>query len=74
MGFEENAVSIAKNYCIENNLFPTSIEILNPKTIQFQFEEMWNNDWILKILTNLFEGLGGVDVDWDIFDELVTIF
>lgn len=62
--FNENADSLAINYCQQNDLIPTSVNI-SLKTMEFVFEDYWNDDWIVKVLTNFFSGLGGVDVLWN---------
>jgi len=61
--FNSDAVLIAKRHCLECDFIPTSITAINARTIQFKFEEYWNESWIITILTNMFEGLGGVEVD-----------
>lgn len=70
----ENAVQIAKKFCKENGLGPLIVKELNFKTLQFEFMYECPDDLIMRVLTNLFEGLGGVDVYWDIFDEPITIY
>jgi len=69
----ENAEELAKQFCIAHDLFPTSVKKHDSVTMEFEFSEVWKDDWIMRVLTTLFQGLGGVEVGWDIFDEPVLI-
>ncbi len=72
--FNEHAVHIAECECNNIGLITKSIMLLNMRTIQFEFYDCCKDDYILEVLRILFMNLGGVDVDWDIFNEPITIY
>lgn len=72
--FLEDSTNLAKDFCKKCDLIPTSVDLLNCKKMQFKFEDFWNDDWIMIVLTNLFDGFGGVEVYWNIFNGPISIY
>ena len=73
MVFMDYSAEYFEALCKSNDLM-TSVTELNQNTIQFKFEDQCNNDLIMCMLANLFAGLGGMEVCWDIFNEPITIY
>lgn len=72
--FNEYADKIAECHFANCGLFYYSVKILNGRTIEIIFYDCCKNDYIMISLVELFLDLGGVDVDWDIFNEPITIY